>query len=33
MRRRLNSEREPDFIKFEELMERHEQVSNILKFG
>ena len=33
MRRRLNAEREPDFIKFEELMERHEQVANILKFA
>jgi|694.fasta_scaffold45541_1 hypothetical protein len=33
MRKRLNSEREPDFIRFEELLERHEQVSNIMKFG
>lgn len=33
MRKRLNAEREPDYIKFEELLERHEQVSNILKFA
>ena len=33
MRQRLNAEREPEFIRFDELMERHEQVSNILKFA
>jgi hypothetical protein len=33
MRQRLNAEREPDFVRFDELMERHEQVTNILKFG
>ena len=33
MRQRLNAEREPEFIRFDELMERHEQVSNILRFA
>lgn len=33
MRKRLNAQREPDFIKFEELMERSEQVNSILKFS
>lgn len=29
----MNAQREPDFIKFEQLMERYEQVTSILKFG
>lgn len=29
----MNAQREPDFIKFEQLMERYEQVNSIMKFG
>ena len=32
-RKKMNCEREPDFIKFEDLMEKYEQCNNILKFG
>jgi hypothetical protein len=33
MRQRLNGEREPNFVRFDELMEKYEQVTSILKFG
>ena len=33
LRQKMNAQREPDFIKFEQLMERYEQVTSILKFG
>ena len=29
----MNSDREPDFIKFEDLLEKYEQCNNILKYG
>lgn len=32
-RKKLNGQREPEFISFEDLIEKYEQCSNILKHG